>query len=86
MKETELKPGEICERWKDIEGFEGRYQVSTFGNVRRVTLVNGSPQYKNIKPWINSKRRAYVTLTAQRKRKRLRLDRLVAEMMRGESE
>lgn len=26
MKETELKPCEICERWKDIEGFDGKKQ------------------------------------------------------------
>ena len=35
------------EKWQDIKGFEGIYQVSNMGNVRRL-LPNGS--YKHINP------------------------------------
>lgn len=76
MKETELKP---CEIWKDIKGFEGWYQVSNLGNVRRIAPVNGSPRCKNIKPWINSRGYSYVTLNVHCKKTMFRLHRLVAE-------
>lgn len=35
------------EVWKDIKGFEGWYQVSSFGNVRRIAPVNGSVRCKD---------------------------------------
>lgn len=76
MKETELKP---CEIWKDIKGFEGWYQVSNFGNVRRIAPVNGSPRCKNIKPWVNSRGYSYVTLNVRCKKTMFRLHRLVAD-------
>lgn len=42
------KDGEI---WKDIPGFEGRYQASTFGNIRTLDRVckNGATGYVNKK-------------------------------------
>ena len=49
------------ERWKDIEGFDGAYQVSTWGNVRSVdryvSAKNGSKRFsrgKMLKPTLRS--------------------------------
>ena len=39
----------VEEIWKDIPGFEGRYQASTFGNIRtldRVCSNGGNGTYK----------------------------------------
>ncbi len=40
----------MCEIWKDIENYEGSYQVSNFGNVRSldriVTNIHGRKQIR----------------------------------------
>lgn len=38
------------EEWKDIEGFEGLYQISTFGRVKSLVGWCGN---KNIKKYIH---------------------------------
>ena len=35
----------MTERWKDVPGFEGRYQVSDHGNVRSLDRVEHFPAY-----------------------------------------
>lgn len=42
------------EIWKDIEGYEGRYQVSNLGNVMSLNY-NRSGRSKLIRPWITCK-------------------------------
>lgn len=37
------------EEWKDITGFEGLYQVSNSGRIRRIKFING--KYNFIKTW-----------------------------------
>lgn len=71
------------EMWKDVKGFEGWYQVSNLGNVRRIAPVNGSPRCKNLKPWINTRGYSYVTLNVHCKKTVFRLHRLVAEHFIG---
>lgn len=70
------------EIWKDVVGYEGLYQVSNLGNVKRICFINN----KTIKPKINflSKckdkhgyYRAY--LSKNGKRKNAQIHRLVAE-------
>ena len=39
------------EVWKDVKGFEGWYQISNLGNVRRVAPVHGKPRCNNLKPY-----------------------------------
>ena len=61
------------EIWKDIKGYEGKYQVSTYGNVRN--KVTG---------YVMKKRHTFdgyvkVTLTVNYKAKDYRVHRLVAE-------
>lgn len=59
------------EIWRDIEGYEGLYQVSTWGNVRN---SNGNL----IKPQKNSKGYLRVDLIKDGERKHKRINRLVA--------
>ena len=36
------------EIWKDIEGFEGRYQVSNLGNVRSLVRTNKNHKIERV--------------------------------------
>ena len=67
------------ELWKDIRGFEGWYQVSDYGNVRRIAPVNGAKRCKNLKPWKSTRGYYYVTLNVRCIKTVFRLNRLVAE-------
>ena len=61
------------EIWKDIEGFEKRYQVSSWGRVRN-KLTKGI-----VKPYVNSKGYLKVGLWYSRgKTAKFRVNRLVA--------
>lgn len=73
MKEELQK--ELQEEWRDIKGFEGKYQVSTHGRVMNVRT------YKSVNPESrNSRRRLDVILRDKNgKQHRLPLNRLVAE-------
>lgn len=37
------------EIWKDIENYEGIYQISSFGNIRKVISKNGKTTYLTLK-------------------------------------
>lgn len=75
------------EIWKDIKGFEGRYQVSNYGRVKSLARIvkRGQNGYRNIKETILSPRtdtkRGYQTISIRihSKRYNLSLHRLVAE-------
>lgn len=43
------------EIWKDIKGYEGLYQVSNLGNVKRGN--------RNLKPWLGTDKYYYVALS-----------------------
>lgn len=61
------------EIWKDIEGFEGRYQISTWGRVRNaITMCI-------IKPYSNKKGYLKVGLMKGDKSIKFRVNRLVAQ-------
>lgn len=76
------------EIWKDIEGYEGLYQVSNLGNVKsldcRVNFKDNSQNYKRLKKGkilkktINTKGYYYVNLSKQSKVKNIKIHRLVA--------
>lgn len=74
------------EKWKDIEGFEGRYQISNFGNVRSLDRVvlwkNGytSVNYvgRPIKTQVDSKGYRRVTLVQSGEKATRGVARLVA--------
>lgn len=58
------------EIWKDIDGFDGRYQVSTWGRVRSLKGV--------LKPYKNDKGYLKVGLMKNGKNHKKRVNRLVA--------
>ena len=77
----------MAEIWKEITGYEGLYQVSNLGNVRRIghleTNKNGIQRTlkdKNLKPKVDGKGYVHVILFNHNKRKTIRIHRLVAEM------
>lgn len=59
------------EQWKVIEGYEGLYEVSDFGNVRS---IKGKPKM----PYMNESGYLKVGLWKAGKRKNWRINRLVA--------
>lgn len=70
MKEEELFMTEI---WKDVKGYEGVYQVSNFGRVKRVTTG------RILKGWKNTKGYLLVTLSKNYIKSNNKIHRLVAE-------
>lgn len=65
------------EIWKDIEGYEGRYQVSNLGNVKSLNYRN-SGYAKNLTPKCNNSNRLWVELTNGKSKRQLLVHRLVA--------
>ena len=67
------------EQWKPVRGFEGAYEVSDLGRVRRATPACGATVGKVLKPFVNS--RGYVRVNLYRNRKGIStfVHRLVAE-------
>lgn len=66
------------EIYKDIEGYEGLYQVSNLGNVK--SLGNGKKRKEKVlKPAKNNRGYLYVCLCNQEIRKIYKIHRLVAE-------
>lgn len=79
----------INEVWKDIKGWEGKYQISNLGNVKSVYrtvnyMFKGKEKTRRIyerilKKAINKFGYEYVNLTDNYKAKKLKVHRLVAE-------
>lgn len=74
------------EYWKDVKGFEGWYQVSTFGRVKRLKrrfVIRGKEfiksQEKILTPSVSDKGYGSVVVTNGVDRKRYTVHRLVAE-------
>lgn len=71
------------EIWKDIKNYEGLYQVSNFGNVKRISSFRGvNKQYLNdyyLKPLDNGKGYYRIKLTKNNSSKRIMLHRIIAE-------
>lgn len=60
------------EMWKDIEGFEGRYQISSWGRVRNKDGMI-------LKPYTNNKGYVKISLQEGRRAIKKRIHRLVAQ-------
>lgn len=65
-------------KWKDIEGYEGLYQVSNTGKVRSLNY-NKTGQKKILKLGIEKRGYKHVTLYKNNKRKIFKVHRLVAQ-------
>ena len=83
---TELKFGVFCfmEIWKDIPGFDSRYQISNLGNVKVKQYIrsNGKGVFltkeKLLKPFIEHGGYQKIVLYSNGKNKRMKVHRLVA--------
>lgn len=67
------------EIWKDIKGYEGKYQISNNGNVKSLKDSYGNSRELILKQHDNGQGYLQVTLSKDNKRKHLRVNRLVAE-------
>lgn len=71
------------EIWKDVKNYEGLYQVSNLGNVKRISSFKGvNKQYLNdyyLKPLDNGKGYYRIKLTKNNSAKRIMLHRIIAE-------
>jgi len=69
-----------CEEWKDIQRYEAHYQVSSFGQVRRLYNPKNKKIYGHILKSSINKSSGYkgVLLSVNAKRKRFSVHRLVA--------
>lgn len=70
------------EIWKDIPGYEGRYQVSDWGNVRSLNYL-GHGKIQNLKPSLSKKGYLTIVLYFNEKRKRFSIHQLVAMAFLG---
>ena len=72
-------PKNAHEEWRDVRGYEGRYQVSNYGRVRSVQY-KGSPRIYVLKPCYGSTRYPLVTLVDKDgKSRNEHIHRMVAE-------
>lgn len=70
---VQKKGGEwIVEIWKDIDGYDGKYQVSNWGKVKNTETGNV------LTPYLNKKGYEKVDLYHGRTRRKFRVNRLVA--------
>lgn len=65
------------EVWKPIKGYEGRYEISNFGNVKSISYLCGK-NVKELKPFKDKDGYLTVNLFSNGLRKTLKVHRLVA--------
>lgn len=65
------------EVWKDIEGYENRYQISNLGNVKSLQYRGHKGVEKNLVPKVNNSGRLWVELIKNGKTKQFLIHRLV---------
>ena len=68
----------MVEVWKDIEGYEGKYQISNLGNVKSLNYNGRKGVEKNLVPKVNNYGRLWVELFMNGKKKQFLIHRLVA--------
>ncbi len=74
----------ISETWQAVKGFEGFYEVSNLGNVRRVAATsNGTYTGRQLKANLNTTGYYMVSLFVNNKAKHMYIHRLVAEAFIG---
>lgn len=69
----------MIEIWKDIKGYEGKYQVSNLGNVKSLLDKQLNKREKILKPSFNDKGYLRVYLSKESKKATKTIHRLVAE-------
>lgn len=72
----------MTEEWRDIDGYNGFYQVSNTGKVRSMVFRNNQAfiqRIKELKTVTNDKNRVHISLYKDGKRKNIAVHRLVAK-------
>ncbi len=69
------------EIWKDVQGYEGLYQVSNFGKVKsfRASAKFGKPEEMLLKPSLINSGYYVVTLYKEKEKHKFQIHRLVAD-------
>lgn len=75
----------MIEKWKDIVGYEGHYQVSNSGRVKRINRIVGTRTDKVLSPFKNDKGYLIVSLYQNGNSKAFLLHRLVLKAFVGQS-
>ena len=80
LRQIPLADGEYVEVWKDISGYEDKYQVSNCGNVRSLEYHNakGLKRTKNLKPATDCKGYLRCALSKNNILRTFKVHRLVA--------
>lgn len=73
----------MIEIWKDVVGYEGIYQISNLGNVKRIKLARGSSLNKIMKAAPNRDGYPRLSLCRDNKPNQLLVHRLVAAAFLG---
>ena len=67
------------EVWKSIEGYEGKYEISSLGRVKSLTDKNGKKRELILKPRVSKNGYLYLNLWESSKGRAKKIHRLVAE-------
>ena len=67
------------EIWKSIEGYEGKYEISSLGRVKSLTDKNGKKRELILKPRVSKNGYLYLNLWESSKGRAKKIHRLVAE-------
>jgi hypothetical protein len=73
----------MTEMWKPIVGYENYYEVSNFGQVKRIAPAMGTTKNKILKSWPDKEGRPTITLCVNRKIKKFRVSKLVCLTWHG---
>lgn len=76
---------EATEEWRDIEGYEGLYQVSSYGRVKSLNYKR-TKEERNLSPYGNGHGYLSVSLRKNSKTKKVLVHRLVAEAFLSDRE
>lgn len=74
----------LKEVWRPVPGYEGYYEVSSEGNVRRVKPATGTSEGRTLKPSNYLDGRLYVGLCKESKSKKFLISVLVCTAFHGE--
>lgn len=74
----------VIENWKDVPSYEGIYQVSDLGNVKRIKSCEGTKAGNKVNPWLSGNGYMMVGLSNQSKVRSFTVHRLVYKTFVGD--
>lgn len=73
----------LLEYWKPVVGWEGHYEISNVGNVRRIKKANGAKAQRILRPAINQGGYYHAVLYGNGRHEDVRVHQLVCEAFIG---